>query len=77
MSLADTRLLRGTLGNAPFSAWGLRDGLVVAAVSIDDPNAVRAARRLIDRETAVSAASLADPAIDLRQLLKAQRAAGG
>ncbi|RCL91619.1 MAG: hypothetical protein DBW62_01580, partial [Microbacterium sp.] len=39
------------------------------AVSVDDPLAVRAARRLIDRRTPVVADQLVDPAVPVRSLL--------
>jgi len=44
-------------------------GLLVGASSVDDPNAVRAARRLIDRAVSVSIAQLTDPHVPLRSLL--------
>jgi NADPH-dependent 2,4-dienoyl-CoA reductase/sulfur reductase-like enzyme len=47
------------------------DGLLVGAASIDDPNVVRAARRIIDQRIPVTANELADPSIPLRALLKA------
>ena len=52
------------------AASDLADGLVVGAVSVDDPMAVRAARRLVDRRVAVDPDRLADPASDLRRLLR-------
>jgi NADPH-dependent 2,4-dienoyl-CoA reductase/sulfur reductase-like enzyme len=70
MPAARERAMRGRPGEGPFSVWGVRDGRLVAAVSIDDPNAVRAARRMIDRGVVVSAAALADPGTDLRGLLR-------
>ncbi|WP_067670856.1 NAD(P)/FAD-dependent oxidoreductase [Nocardia miyunensis] len=73
MNEATDRVLRGTPGDGPFSAWGLRDGTVVAAVSVDDPNAVRAARRMIDRGVTVSATALADVSTDLKHLLRTSR----
>jgi NADPH-dependent 2,4-dienoyl-CoA reductase/sulfur reductase-like enzyme len=47
------------------------DGVLVGAASIDDPNLVRAARRLIDQRIPVTADELADPSVSLRSLLKA------
>jgi NADPH-dependent 2,4-dienoyl-CoA reductase/sulfur reductase-like enzyme len=47
------------------------DGLLVGAASIDDPNVVRAARRIIDQRIPVIAGELADPSVSLRSLLKA------
>ncbi len=71
MAEAAERLLRGVPGEGPFSVWGLRDGVVVAAVSVNDSTAVRAARRMIDRRTPVAPAALTDPTVDLRKLLRA------
>jgi NADPH-dependent 2,4-dienoyl-CoA reductase/sulfur reductase-like enzyme len=42
---------------------------VIGAASVDDPMAVRAARRLIDRSVSVDADRLVDPAVPLRSLL--------
>ncbi len=47
------------------------DGLLVGAASINDPNVVRAARRIIDQHIPVTADELADPSVSLRSLLKA------
>lgn len=69
MTDASQRIMRGTPGEGPFSSWGLRDGHVVAAIAVDDANAVRAARRLIDRRVRVTADDLADPNTELRALL--------
>lgn len=72
---AETQVVvRGTLGEPPFSVFTVRvstgstTGRVVGAVAVDDSNAVRAARRLIDRGVAVEPADLAEG--DLRQLLR-------
>lgn len=61
---------RGEPGDDPFSVFTLRGDRVIGAVSVDDSGAVRAARRLIDRGISVDAARLADPATDLRKLLR-------
>ena len=63
-------VLRGELGTPPFSAFSVHEGMVVGAVAVDDPRAVRAARRLIDRAIPVDPAALADPSTDLRRLLR-------
>jgi 3-phenylpropionate/trans-cinnamate dioxygenase ferredoxin reductase component len=39
-------------------------------VGVEDPTAVRAARRMIDRGIAVDSVRLADPAVDCRTLLR-------
>jgi len=72
---AETQVVvRGTVGEPPFSVFTLRrDGeahRVVGAVAVDDSNAVRAARRMIDRGTAVDPERLADTGTDLRKLLR-------
>lgn len=63
-------VVRGTLGAPPFSAFAVRDGVVVGAVAVDDSKAVRAARRLIDRAIPVDPEALADPSTDLRRLVR-------
>jgi hypothetical protein len=42
---------------------------VRAAVAVDQPNSVRAARRMIDRSLPVDVDALADPGTDVRRLL--------
>ncbi|MEU0312094.1 FAD-dependent oxidoreductase [Nocardioides sp. NPDC006273] len=63
-------VLRGEPGESPFSAFTLHAGRVIGAVAVDDSQAVRAARRLIDRGIAVDPELLADPATNLRKLLR-------
>ncbi|GAA2411767.1 FAD-dependent oxidoreductase [Actinomadura vinacea] len=70
MDRAARTVLRGHMGEAAFSTFGLADGHVVAAVAVNDSTAVRAARRMIDRRITVDAERLADPATDLRELLR-------
>ena len=62
-----------TLLRGDHAALHLDDGHLVGAVSIDDANLVRAARRIIDQRVPVSAAELTDPTIPLRRLLAAAR----
>lgn len=62
--------MRGRLGDDRFSVWHLRGGLVEGAGSVDDPNEVRAARRLIERAIPVSPQRLTDPGSDLRALVR-------
>jgi NADPH-dependent 2,4-dienoyl-CoA reductase/sulfur reductase-like enzyme len=66
-------VVRGVLGEPPFSVFTLRGERVIGAVAVDDPNAVRAARRMIDRAVGVRASDLADPATDLRRLVRGAR----
>jgi NADPH-dependent 2,4-dienoyl-CoA reductase/sulfur reductase-like enzyme len=61
---------RGHLGDPAFSVFGLAGGRVVGAVAVNEPNAARAARRLIDRRIPVEASQLADVSTDLRRLLR-------
>ncbi|NGN92405.1 FAD-dependent oxidoreductase [Nocardioides sp. KC13] len=63
-------VVRGVVGEPPFSVFTLRGERVIGAVAVDDPNAVRAARRMIDRGVDVRASDLADPAKNLRSLLR-------
>lgn len=63
-------VVRGDPGPGHFSVWAVADGRVLGAASVDDPNAVRAARRLIDRGVEVDPDQLADPATDLRRLVR-------
>ncbi|MBC7278520.1 FAD-dependent oxidoreductase [Nocardioides sp.] len=62
-------VVRGVLGEPPFSVFTLHGERVVGAVAVDDPNAVRAARRMIDRQVDVRASDLADTTQNLRKLL--------
>jgi NADPH-dependent 2,4-dienoyl-CoA reductase/sulfur reductase-like enzyme len=64
------QVVRGTLGEPPFSVFGVQEGRVRAAVAVDEPNSVRAARRMIDRSLPVDPDALADPGTDLRRLLR-------
>lgn len=75
MSSADRTVVRGAVGDAQFAVFALRDGVLVGAVAVNQPNVVRAARRLIDQRVQVAAAVLGDPHSDLRALLKQQRTA--
>jgi 3-phenylpropionate/trans-cinnamate dioxygenase ferredoxin reductase subunit len=61
---------RGRIGDPAFSVFGLAGERVVGAVAVNDPHAVRAARRLIDRCVPVDTSRLADPGTDLRKLLR-------
>ncbi|MCH5672875.1 NAD(P)/FAD-dependent oxidoreductase [Streptomyces gilvus] len=70
MASAELTVVRGSYDDPAFAVFGLRDGHVVAAASVDDPMAVRAARRMIDRQVAVRAGPLADPSVNLRSLLR-------
>jgi len=51
------------------AVFRVADGRLLAAASVDDPMAVRAARRLIDRAVPVEVDRLVDPGVPLRTLL--------
>jgi NADPH-dependent 2,4-dienoyl-CoA reductase/sulfur reductase-like enzyme len=70
LNQADEIAVRGSIGQPPFSVFGLRAGRVIGAVSVDDSPAVRAARRLIDRGITVDGAQLTDRGSDLRKLVR-------
>ncbi len=59
---------RGDFTGASFSLFYVRDDKIEAVVSINAPRDLRAARRLIDQKKTVSAADLADPAVNLQKL---------
>lgn len=63
-------VVRGAFGQPPFAVFALADGTLVGACAVDQPQLVRAARRLIDRGVTVDAADLADESVDLRKLAK-------
>ena len=67
---ADSLVQRGSFGEPPFSVFALQDMRVVGAVSVGDPMAVRAARRLIDREVTVEPEQLSNSTTDLRKLVR-------
>nr|WP_269449721.1 FAD-dependent oxidoreductase [Auraticoccus cholistanensis] len=70
LAAAEHVVTRGTLGQPPFSLFGLAGGTVVAAAGVDDPRAVKVARRLAVSGRPVAAEALADPGQDLRRLLR-------
>lgn len=61
---------RGTPGDGPATVLGWHDGVLTGAASVDDPRTARAVRRLVDRRVVVDPDALADPASDLRALLR-------
>jgi 3-phenylpropionate/trans-cinnamate dioxygenase ferredoxin reductase component len=72
----DSLVQRGAMGEPPFSVFALQDMRVVGAVSVGDPTAVRAARRLIDREVTVEPGQLSDSTTDLRKLVRGRSTEG-
>jgi 3-phenylpropionate/trans-cinnamate dioxygenase ferredoxin reductase component len=63
-------IVRGQFGKPPFAVFAVRHGKVAGAVTVNDPNAARTARRLIDGGAAADPERLADPATSLRSLLR-------
>ena len=70
MNQADLTVVRGDFGKPPFSVFGLRAGLVVAAAAVDDSAAVRAARKMLDRRVPAVPDRLSDPSENLRRLAR-------
>ena len=70
MADAERTVTRGVFGGDSFACFGLRGDTVVGAVAVDDANAVRAARRMIDRSLPIDPARLADTSVELRKLLR-------
>ncbi|MFC3689656.1 NAD(P)/FAD-dependent oxidoreductase [Aquipuribacter hungaricus] len=63
-------VVRGEPGPGPFAVLAWRDGVLAGAVAVDDALTARAARRLVDRGVRVDPDALADPATDLRRLVR-------
>ena len=63
-------VVRGRIGEPPYVVFAVRGDVVRGAVAVDQPKAVKAARRLIDRAIAVDPAALADASTVLRGLLR-------
>ncbi len=66
----DEIVVRGRLGTPPFTAFFLRDRVLVAALGAGDGRTVSQARRLLESRAAVTPDQLADPATDLRRLAR-------
>ncbi|MCW3001039.1 MAG: hypothetical protein JWQ20_337 [Conexibacter sp.] len=65
----DDVVLRGDPASLTFTAFLLRDGVLVAAVGLDAADDIRAARELIGRRVTPSAEELADTDLDLTDLV--------
>lgn len=65
----DTLVLRGDVVSEKFTVFGLREGRVVAAYSVNRPGEHLLARKLIAAGSVVSTTQLADAALDLKALL--------
>ena len=70
MSAPGTTVIREKDGTAQLAFRLSDDGRVLGAVAIDGGMAVRAARRIIDREKVVDPADLANPDVNLKKLAR-------
>jgi NADPH-dependent 2,4-dienoyl-CoA reductase/sulfur reductase-like enzyme len=70
MNAPGATVVRGTLGAGPAALFRVAAGLLVGAAAIDDPMAIRAARRLIERRVPLDLDALGDPSVDLRRLAR-------
>ncbi|TFD52284.1 oxidoreductase [Cryobacterium frigoriphilum] len=70
MSAAAESVFRGSTQDDSFVLFRVNGSTLVAAASINDSMAVRAARRIIAAGTAVTAADLANPAVNLKKLTR-------
>ncbi len=65
----DEIVVRGDLGKAPFTAFYLSAGRMIAAAGVNDHHTVARARRLMEARKEITRQQLADPAFDLRRAL--------
>ncbi|MFL5736348.1 MAG: NAD(P)/FAD-dependent oxidoreductase [Actinomycetota bacterium] len=65
----DEFVVRGDLGQRSFAGFYLREGVIVASVSIDRPRDVRRSMRAIAARVRPERAQLEDPEFDLRTLV--------
>jgi 3-phenylpropionate/trans-cinnamate dioxygenase ferredoxin reductase component len=72
----DEFVVRGSLEDRAFAAFYLRDGVMVASVSINRPRDVRRSMRTIAARVRPERSQLEDPEFDLRTLV-AKRADRG
>jgi 3-phenylpropionate/trans-cinnamate dioxygenase ferredoxin reductase subunit len=64
----DRTLVRGRLGEPPFSVFYLEGGRLRAAAGVNDGRTISQVRRLLEARVAVADDDLADPATDLKRL---------
>jgi hypothetical protein len=64
----DRSVVRGSLGEPPFTAFFLREDRLVGALGVDDGRTISQVRRLLETRTEVAAEQLTDPAVDLKRL---------
>ena len=65
----DEIVVRGTIGQVPFTVFYLDTGRLVAAAGVNDHHTVARARRLMQERARVTLDQLADPRFDLRRAL--------
>lgn len=70
MTAPAENVFRGSADDESFVLFRVNGSTLVAAASINDSMAVRAARRIIEAGTSVNAAELADPAVNLKKLTR-------
>jgi 3-phenylpropionate/trans-cinnamate dioxygenase ferredoxin reductase subunit len=63
----DERVVRGRLGEPPFTVFFLHAGRLRAALAANDGRTLSRARRLLELGVHPSSEELADPAFDLRR----------
>lgn len=63
----DEVVVRGTIGQIPFTVFYLDSGRLVAAAGVNDHHTVARARRVMQERARVTLDQLADPRFDLRQ----------
>ena len=66
----DEKVTRGEIGKPPFTVFHVSRGRLVTVIGFDDHHTVARARRLMEGRAEVTSPELADPAFDLRTLLK-------
>lgn len=66
----DQIVIRGNIGRPPFTVFYLEQGRLIAAAGINDHHTIARARRAMEARAAVTPEQLADPAFDLRKLLR-------
>ena len=64
----DRSVVRGRLGQPPFTTFFLREGRLVGALGVDDGRTIGQVRRLMEARVDVAADQLADPRVDLKRL---------
>ena len=65
----DEVVVRGTLGQPPFTVFYLAAGRLLAAAGVNDHHTVARARRVMQQRALVTLDQLADPRFDLRRAL--------